>query len=673
MQINDMMNMYNNQSVQTSPSNATANTASVSNMVKSAMNSLSNLPVGSVFEGSITSVKDGVVTLGLSNGQNIQAKLDQGVSLSQGQSMFFEVKSNSSGQIYISPYKGNIMGNPMLETALQSAGLAATGKNLTMVHTMMDESMSIDAKSLQQMAQTIANLPDTEIATAVAMQKLGIPVNETNIAQFINYSADKYEITAQLNELMETIPKAFESGSMTMEEAVNLSKGMLDIFYPESEAVMGEKTAAEGNVMAAAENAGGEGQAVIVGGAGSEVNANAATNPEAVNGNGVANPEAANANVAVNPETANANGVANPEATNANVAANSEAVNANVAANPETANANGVANPEAANANVETNPEAVNADVAANSETANANGAANPDATNANVTNNPETASAHAANNPEATNTNAANILDRQILGNMLSDINGKDYFSGEKSIYKMNPDELMGEIKNALNSDADMSKLAKLVGSRQFRKLFSETIDKSWTVKPEELKEKDKVSELYKKMDDQLGKLEQLLSGKSPVTKELNNIVSETRANIQFMNDVNHAYTFVQIPLKMSGQNVNSELYVMTNKKNLNNPDNEITAYLHLDMEHLGSTDVFIKMLRKNVTTNFFLEDDKSYDLIEKNLPALQERLNNLGYNTTINIKNDRKDISFVDDFLKAEETKNTNRISRYSFDVRM
>jgi len=236
----------------------------------------------------------------------------------------------------------------------------------------------------------------------------------------------------------------------------------------------------------------------------------------------------------------------------------------------------------------------------------------------------------------------------------------------------EMPPEKIMQEIKQALKGDAPLNKLAKLAGSREFQKLFTETLDKAWTVKPEELKEKDKVSELYNKMDKQLGKLEELLSDKSEITKNLNQIVKETRSNISFMNDVNQAYTFVQIPLKMSGQNVNSELYVMTNKKKLMNPENEVTAYLHLDMENLGSTDVFIKMLKKNVTTNFFLEDDKSYELIEKNLPALKERLDSLGYNTTLNIKNDKKDISFVEDFLKNEEPSPSNRVHRYSFDVR-
>ena len=54
----------------------------------------------------------------------------------------------------------------------------------------------------------------------------------------------------------------------------------------------------------------------------------------------------------------------------------------------------------------------------------------------------------------------------------------------------------------------------------------------------------------------------------------------AEVRGNIEFMNQLNQAYTYVQVPLKMSGQNANGELYVYTNKKNLRDPDAELSAF---------------------------------------------------------------------------------------------
>ena len=105
---------------------------------------------------------------------------------------------------------------------------------------------------------------------------------------------------------------------------------------------------------------------------------------------------------------------------------------------------------------------------------------------------------------------------------------------------------------------------------------------------------------------------------------------------------------------MKLSGQNANGELYVYTNKKNLRDPDAELSAFLHLDMEHLGSTDVSVKMQHRNVKTNFYMADDASYDLVEKYLPILEE-----------------KKVSFGDDFLRKDMPQ-TGTLHRYSFDVR-
>ena len=57
----------------------------------------------------------------------------------------------------------------------------------------------------------------------------------------------------------------------------------------------------------------------------------------------------------------------------------------------------------------------------------------------------------------------------------------------------------------------------------------------------------------------------------------------ADIQGNVEFMNQINQAYTYVQIPLQMSGQNASAELFVYTNKKALAEGDRELTAFLHL------------------------------------------------------------------------------------------
>jgi flagellar hook-length control protein FliK len=136
-------------------------------------------------------------------------------------------------------------------------------------------------------------------------------------------------------------------------------------------------------------------------------------------------------------------------------------------------------------------------------------------------------------------------------------------------------------------------------------------------------------------------------------------------------MNEINQAYTYVQIPLKMSGQNASGELYVYTNKKALAEGDRDLTAFLHLDMDHLGPTDVSVRMHGKEVKTNFYLDNDAAYTLIERNVPVLEERLRKKGYDCSVSVINEDRHVNFVDDFLK-KDLPSAGQLHRYSFDMR-
>ena len=91
----------------------------------------------------------------------------------------------------------------------------------------------------------------------------------------------------------------------------------------------------------------------------------------------------------------------------------------------------------------------------------------------------------------------------------------------------------------------------------------------------------------------------------------------------------------------------------------------------MHLDMENLGETDVSVRMKDKQVKTNFYFEDDTSYDLVEKHLPILEKRLRSKGYNCTITITNEKRDVNFKENFVKKGKV-SAGSVHRYSFDVR-
>lgn len=271
-----------------------------------------------------------------------------------------------------------------------------------------------------------------------------------------------------------------------------------------------------------------------------------------------------------------------------------------------------------------------------------------------------------------------AQLLGRHQLAELETQL--KDLFPKQENL-KLNTQltakEFLDSVAQQLEGQQlpEKSALLKLFSGKAYHTLLRDVMEQQWTVRPEELKTEHKVEELYQRLDRQMSQIEQLAKQTGMNTGQLSQSASQVRDNIEFMHQINQAYTYVQIPLKMANQNAHSDLYVYTNKRNLGKKEGELSAFLHLELEGLGTTDVSIKMLDKNVSTKFYLADDAAYDLIEAHLPELQERLEKLGYHCRVSIENREEKVDFVEDFLqKSQPAKAAGRgmVHRYSFDVR-
>ena len=136
-------------------------------------------------------------------------------------------------------------------------------------------------------------------------------------------------------------------------------------------------------------------------------------------------------------------------------------------------------------------------------------------------------------------------------------------------------------------------------------------------------------------------------------------------------MNQLNQTFAYVQIPLKMSGSNANGDLYVYTNKKNLSSEDGSVSAYLHLDMEHLGSVDCYVTMQNEKVSTNFKVQDDSILDFLEQNIALLNERLEKRGYSLQASISVKEEETSVIQE-MEKQLGQGSVPILKVSFDAR-
>lgn len=231
----------------------------------------------------------------------------------------------------------------------------------------------------------------------------------------------------------------------------------------------------------------------------------------------------------------------------------------------------------------------------------------------------------------------------------------------------------ILNDIKSMLeNTPANADTLRHLFSGEAFKLMLKEALEQQWMIKPGDLeKNPKKLDGLYDKIEKQITNMETILKTSGVVNPKAEALADNIRGNIEFMNQINEAYTYVQVPLKMNEKNASGQLYVYTNKKSMSNPDKELSAFLHLDLEHLGGTDVSIKMLHRKVTTNFYLDSDESYALVKQFLPVLEKRLQDKGYNCELNVNSGLKQMNFVAGFLK-KDLPPTGQVHRYSFDIR-
>jgi len=608
--------------------------------VQKLVSTIGDLSAGSIFEGTINSVRGGKVTLALGNGQTITARLDGKMDLQQGSSMFFQVRANDGQTIAIRPYTelGNVS-NPILLNALSAAQVPATDRTLVMVDTMMQEQMSIGRQSILDMAKLVGANPDANVQTIVQMTKLGLPVTEEMAAQFENYLSDRQALVGEMDLAAGHMMELLSDEALSPETAFSLYGKMLDIFMPGAEAAdAGVTAAAEQESSAAEAGAGAMAEAV-----GQE---NAATVAEAEAG----------------APTAAEQGIA---------AASAVAEEAGAASTAETAGQGAAAEAE----------------------------------TGVGVT-----AELTYGRTAETPGTVGELLSKEQIehLGKMLRNIpaliGNEEIFAGgeQEEVFvdtlseegpevaklmaqeeaaqeqpvlneKLTAEQFLQKLGRALaqNGGFGFAGMQKLFAGKEFRTIFRSVIEKQWLLQPEELKQEHKVSGLYERLEQQLSQMEEAVRATGSTQNTFLQTASQVHGNLEFMNQMNQIYHYVQLPLKMSGQNANGELYVYANRKNLRDPDAELTAFLHLDMEQLGSTDVSVRMQNRSVRTNFYLEDDASYDLVEKHLEVLNKRLKSKGYQSSITVTHEKKDISFKENIVKKGKA-TVGSLHRYSFDVR-
>jgi hypothetical protein len=611
---------------------------------KSAIAGLLRADAGQLFEGTVTANKDGNVTIALANGQMLNARMEGNVPLLLGSSMFFQLKSVSEERIEIRPYYSENMSNPTITKALQAAGITEDMKSALMVRAMMEEQMPISKDSLMEMSRLLSGYGEGDVRNVVLMQKLQIPVTPSNLQQFENYQSHQNELLGGLQRVMGEFSQLMEQPQADIEKNNQTIAGLLDtILTSQHQILPGKETGKVQNVnlpdayntsQYTKEPTSFEQQPL------SQIFSAQQMMELADEMTPVASLQTMAQSIRTQAQEIMQQ---MPQAGSQNVPEDAEMeFGVQLAQNTAALAENPV--PEAGQ-NLAQQQNMQNILTPAAQDTQNVSASATQDTQNIPVSATQQTI-------PNGIQTGQATAAPSQNV--------------------QVTDTQLLQALQSSLaESDGEQAKLVgRLAASRMIGHVTEAVIEKQWMLEPQELSKPHSVNELYERMYTQIERMERVLEDAGNPAKAMLETVTDVKNNIDFMNQVNQMYQYVQIPLKLSGQNANSELYVFSNRRQGGSPDGTYRAFLHLELEHLGTTDVSVQLTNDKVSTHFYLEDEMALDLVAAHADELTKHLEQKGYHCTVQMETERTPVDFVDDFLM--EGRHVGSLSRYSFDMR-
>lgn len=233
-----------------------------------------------------------------------------------------------------------------------------------------------------------------------------------------------------------------------------------------------------------------------------------------------------------------------------------------------------------------------------------------------------------------------------------------------------------LSEVLKNIGENMPKEAFNNIIKSPEFKEKITKLLMDRLYLNPTKLSEDKKiVKNEVDKIYDKLNKLTEMIKNMPENVKSENLSLAGDKLskNMNFMNELNNIEAYVQVPVKFSEGNKNGDLYVYNRRRNKKINDDTLTAFLHLQLDYLGATDINISLKKNSVTAKFTLDDETSRNLVEDNLGELAERLEKIGYNVTISTElSEKKSQEFNAILPITSNNENAVSIKRYIFDIR-
>ena len=571
---------------------------------------ITGLKEGAVFKGEVLNIVGDKVTLSLEDKAQLMARLQQGVELGVGDQLLFAVKENSSSQVLIKPLFDSLYSaqTQVLERALDAAGLSPTEKNFSAAKELMDAGMPVDKGNMVKLLSQSMKFEGTSMQTLVGLNKMNIPVTEANIAQYERYQGYQHQLSGDIGMAAD--------GMAAFTQA-----------FPEG---------TSGSTLVSVAN-----QIVEM-----------FTSEQATNENTVNN-------------EMQQNGLPSTETQNGQMLSD-----AMTTMNEQTLPAREQTALQKAFENTN------NDSVVQNNTTEHAVQSLEQGVTDASAEELVQGEKEVANNTVSLSQITENTGLTREGVMN-LSNLMSKAGVTGEQlqNLFQNahSPEELLKNMLQALTTgNGNEHAIRQVLDSNEFKDMLSDVIRKNWALNPNKMKDPKEIDDLYEKIVKESKSFENMIKSSGGEPKQFEQNFQNMRQNMQFMEQLNNQMIYAQMPLKLTNQNANSELYVYADKRKLAQKTDGISVMLHLDMDNLGQTDVHVTLTGSNVNARFYLNDQESVDIVSDNINQLAKQLADRGFSLTNEVikRQPQESINKVVDEVIDENAERS--IKRYTFDAR-
>ncbi len=564
-----------------------------------------SLREGQQLRGEVINRTTTDVTIRLSGGQTLQARLDASVPLSIGQSASFEVTHADPALISLRILQDEaaFAQNALIQKALNAAELPFTDRNAELVNTLLQHNLPISKESILSLIRQSNTYPNADLNTLALLTQHKLPVTQAALTQFEAYQNYEHQLLPRLENLAYSLA---ELASSTDSSLPGLTAMLQEFFAPTD---------------------------------------TANSNPQMFTGTA--------------PNLSNAEGLLTQSPTS-DTTLQPFGAESGVTAQPFGTESGITSLPFGAESGITSLPFGTESGVSVSTQLSGNTPA--------------ETATGSSVLSGAAQASSGTDALGSEDTQSQAPQPAPSAPVAGSPKTAPADTAYLSGS-KEPLTGTPTVSSAAADIPQNHFvRQLLSR-----WTLSPSDLADPEKVKDFYRRLREDLDELQSALrfaqkdkQPDSPLERLLSDTASATRQlqdNLEFMNMLNRIFPYVQLPIRFSDKTAHGELYVYTKKEKLRSESGSISVLLHLDMEALGPTDIYLSLTGNELSSRFYLNDTSQEPLFLEHLPELKETLTKKGFSVNFELIPRRQEEDPVRDFLNSHDT---SGLSRFTFDCR-